>query len=116
MAGFNAVFAGLGDNKTDFLGAIPVAMYTITFGAADTYLTGGLALTAANFGLSRPIAGVLVVGQNTASVGQEWNWNSQTQKLQAIQSTTGAPAAFVELANTTSIANFAMTVLVLAQR
>jgi len=116
MAGFNAVYAGLGDNKTDYLGSIPVAMFTITFGASDTYLTGGLALTAALFGLSRPIAGIIIVGQNTAAGGQDWAWNSQTLKLQAFQSTTGAPAALVELANTTTIANFALTVLVIAQR
>lgn len=113
---FNPVFAGLGDNKTDFLGAIPVAMFTITFGAGDTYLTNGLALAAANFGLSRPIAGILVVGKNTAAIGMDFVWNTQTQKLQAIQSTTGAPAALVEVANATSIASFGLTVLVIAQR
>lgn len=116
MAGFNPVVAGVGDNKQESMGAIPIGMFTLTFTGTDTYLTGGMALTAALFGLSRPIAGIQVVGYNTAALGMEFFWNTQTQKLMARQSTTGAPAAFVEVANTTTIANFVLTLVIIGQR
>ena len=119
MAGFNPVYAGVGDNKLDVYGATDVAMFTITFGASDTYTAGGLALTAATFGLSRPIAGIVMLGGNTAGIVVGLYWNTQTQKLQMTEVNVGlasTPAEFQELAASTSIASFAFTVLVFTQR
>jgi hypothetical protein len=118
MAGFNPVYAGVGDNKLDVYGATDVAIWTMAFTASDTYLTGGLALLAATFGLSRPIAGVVVLGQNTAggTAGMVWIWNTQTQKLQAFWTGAVVSTALAEVTNTTSIASVTLTVLVITQR
>lgn len=117
MAGFNPTFTGVGDNRLDYMGAIPIAIFDMLFTGTDTYLTGGIALTSANFGLSRPICAVEVMGANTASPGWIWSWNTQTNKLQAFQSTTGAPAALVEVNNTnTGLQNASLRLIVTAQR
>jgi len=123
MAGFNPVYAGLGDNKLDVWGSTEIGTWTITFGAADTYVTGGLALTAATFGLSRPIAGMNIIGVNTAAftvgVGDNIIWNSQTQKLQFEGSssvTTLGAAPIAELASGTPIANVQLTVQIFTLR
>lgn len=116
---FNTTIAGLGDNKLDVYGATPTAVFTITFGGADTYVAGGLALTQANFGLSRPIAGVHVMGVNTAGIPFQYLWNTQTQKLQFQNVNVGlasTPAPLQDLTAATSIANVVLTVLVIAQR
>jgi len=113
MAGFNPVYAGLGDNKLDVYGATDVAIWTITMGASDTYTAGGLALVAATFGLSRPIAGVEVIGVSTAALGVTWMWNVTTQKLTGYWSGT-ASAVFNELSG--SIANWVLTVRVTTLR
>ena len=112
---FNAVLAGVGDNKRDIYGATDVAIWTIAFGAGDTYVAGGLALTAAQFGLSRPIAGVELIGVNTAGFVNDWVWNTQTQKFMGL--TVGvSPAAFVDLVAGTSLTGVVLTVRVTAQR
>ena len=112
---FNPTYAPVGDNKLDVFGATPAAVWTITFGGADTYVAGGLALVASTFGLSRPIAGVLHLGSNTAlSVVMLPVWNTQTQKLQLLWTGPAISGVLAEVSG--SIANFAMTVLVLAQR
>lgn len=116
MAGFNPVFSNVGDDKTDFLGAIPVSIQTLTFAAGDTYLTGGMALLAAQFGMSRPIGGISVIGYNTAGIGIEWFWNTQTQKLQARWTGPAISGVLAEVGNTTPIAGFAITLLVFAAR
>jgi hypothetical protein len=119
---FNPVYTALGDNKRDVYGATEVGMWTITFGAGDTYVTGGLALVAATFGLSRPIAGINVMAINTAAltvgVGDNVIWNSQTQKLQ-FEGAGGGAAGTVgvaELNNGVSIANAALTLQIICLR
>lgn len=115
---FNATIAGSGDNKFDVYGATDVSIASITFGGADTYVTNGLALTAAQFGLPRPILGIVFLGGNTAGIVTGLYWNTQTQKLQMLGAGGGVAGtvAFAELANGTSIANFAFTVLVITSR
>jgi hypothetical protein len=114
---FAPTYAGVGDNKLDVYGATDVAMWTITFGASDTYVTGGLALVAATFGLSRPIAGVIVIGQNTAMEGILWVWNTTTQKLQAFVTGASSGAVLAELGSASSlIQSAAITVLIPTQR
>jgi hypothetical protein len=115
---FNAVIAGVGDNKRDVYGATDTSVSTITFGAGDTYVAGGLALLAAQFGLSRPIAGIKVIGVNTVASVWDWAWNTQTQKLQMLGAGGGAAgtAAFADATAATAMANFQVTVLVITQR
>ena len=115
MAGFNPVYAGVGDNKLDVYGATDVAIWTLAFTASDTYLTGGLALVAASFGLSRPIASVEVIGFNTAALGMVWQWNVTTQSLMAFWSA-GSATTLPQVGNTTTIASFTLTVRVTTQR
>lgn len=114
--GFNPTYAAVGDNKLDAWGSTDVATdWTITFASGDTYTAGGLALTAALFGLSRPIADVQVVGVNTAGFVYGWRWNTQTQKLMGL--TVGvSPAAFVDLVASTSLTGIVLTVRVVTQR
>lgn len=50
-----------------------------------TYAAGGDALPS----ILRNIAGVVVLGQNTAALGTIAIWNTQTQKLQLMVSSTG---------------------------
>lgn len=115
MAGFNPVYAAVGDNKRDVWGATDVAYYTISFATGDTYTAGGLSLTAALFGLSRPIASVVVEGVNTAGFVNGWVWNTQTQKLMGL--TVGvSPAAFVDMVAGTSLTGVVLTVRVTTQR
>jgi hypothetical protein len=55
--------------------------------------TGNAAYTAGGDVPSVPlrnIAGVVWIGQNTASIGWEFIWNSQTGKMQIMVSSTGA--------------------------
>jgi hypothetical protein len=119
---FNPTYAAVGDNKLDVYGATEVGMWTITFGAGDTYVTGGLALVAATFGLSRPIAGMNVIAINTAAltvgVGDNVIWNSQTQKLQ-FEGVGGGGVGTVpatELNSGISIANMALTIQIICLR
>jgi hypothetical protein len=111
---FNPVYAAVGDNGRDLYGATPVAIWTVTTGAADTYVAGGLALAAASFGLSRPIAAVEVIGVNTAAIGITWVWNVQTQKLMGFW--TGAGNSAVEAQISGNIFSFVLTVRVTASR
>jgi hypothetical protein len=106
---FTPTYAGVGDNKIDDYGATAVAIWTITFSTGDTYVTGGLALVAATFGLSRPILGIVQVATNTAGIIASAVWNQQTSKLQLLVS--GA-----ELASATSLTGVVLTVLVITQR
>lgn len=112
---FTPTYAKLGDSGYDIFGATPVAIYTITFSAGDTYVAGGLPLTAAIFGLSRPLSTVQVIGVNTAAFVTGWQWNTQTQKLMGL--TVGAtPAAFVDLVAATALAGYVLTALAMGQR
>jgi hypothetical protein len=120
---FNPTYAKVGDNGLDVYGATEVGCWTITFGGADTYVTGGLALVSQNFGLSRPIAGVNILGINTAAItlgiGDNIIWNTQTQKLQMEGSNatvTAGAAGIQELNNGVSIANLQVTVQVFTLR
>lgn len=116
---FTQVVAGSGDNKRDVYGATDVSICTIAFGAGDTYVAGGLALAAAQFGLSRPILGVVVIGSNTAGIVIEWRWNTQTQKLMAMFANVGAiniPVQDIEDPNATVLTGMVLTVLVITQR
>lgn len=118
MAGFNPVYAGVGDNKRDVYGATEVAIFTIAFASGDTYTTGGLALTAAIFGLSRPILSVEVIGCNTAAIVWQWMWNVQTQKLMML-GTSGNTVGLAPNADATgspSLTGFIVTVIVTTQR
>lgn len=71
---------------------------------SSTYATGGEALAASAFGLSR--LDFLHVPAITAADGGTSGWvpkyDYTNAKLQQFQSTTGAPAALVEVANSTS--------------
>jgi hypothetical protein len=115
---FAPTYAGVGDNKRDVYGATEVGIWSITFSGADTYVTGGLALTSATFGLSRPILAVEVLATNTAAGVWYWAFNNQTGKLQMYGTGGGVAgtAAFAEASNATSIANFAIAVIVYTQR
>ena len=114
----NPVIAGVGDNKRDVYGATEVGIFTLTFGAGDTYVSGGLALTNASFGLSRPLISAEVMGGNTVSTVWNWFWNTQTSKVMMLGSGGGAAgtAANADAANATAMANFAVTVIVTTQR
>ena len=111
---FNLTYAGAGDNKSDVYGSTPVAIWTIATGAADTYVAGGMALSAASFGLSRPIASVDVIGVNTAALGITWVWNVQTQKLMGFWTGAGNSAVLAEISG--NIFSFSLTVRVTALR
>lgn len=106
---FTPTYAGSGDNKLDVYGATATAIWTITFSTGDTYVTGGLALVAATFGLSRPILGIVPVATNTAGVIATPTWNSQTSKMQLLVS--GA-----DLGSATSLTGVVYTVLIITQR
>jgi hypothetical protein len=114
---FNPTYTGSGDNKLDVYGATAVAIWTIAFSAADTYVTGGLALLAATFGLSRPILGVEVIGFNTAGTGIVWQWNTTTGKLQAFVTGAASGSLLAELSSAnTAIQSDTITVRVTTQR
>lgn len=116
---FTPTYAAVGDNKLDAWGATDVATdWTITFSSGDTYVTGGLALVAATFGLSRPIADVQVVAVNTAASVWNWVWNSQTSKLMMLGAGGGVAgtAAFADGGSGTSMTGFVVTVRVVTQR
>lgn len=116
---FNPTYAAVGDNKIDAWGSTDVATdWTITFATGDTYVAGGLALTAALFGLSRPIADVQVVGVNTAASVWQWRWNTQTQKLMMLGAGGGAAgtAAYADGTVGQSLTGMVVTVRVVTQR
>lgn len=104
---FNPTYAGVGDNKIDVYGATATAIWTIAFASGDTYVAGGLALASATFGLSRPIAGIIPIGDNTAGIIATPTWNTQTQKLQLLVS--GAEVSG-------SLTGVTYTVLIITQR
>jgi hypothetical protein len=116
MSGFNATFAAVGDNGLDVYGATDVAIFTLTFLSTDTYLTNGYTLTAAKFGLSRPILAVEVIGLNTAALGTVWTWNTQTGALMGFWTGAGFSAVLAEIANTTTLSGFVLTVRVTTKR
>lgn len=118
MAGFNPVYAGVGDNKRDVYGATEVGIFTIAFASGDTYVGGGLALTNANFGLSRPILAVEVMGMNTAAIPWNWAWNTQTAKLMMLATTanTIGLAPNEDNPNASSLTGMILTVMVTTQR
>jgi hypothetical protein len=115
---FNPVYAGSGDNKRDVYGATEVGIWTITFGAGDTYVAGGLALTSALFGLSRPLLCVEVCGVNTAASVWNWVFNTQTGKLMMLGTGGGVAgtAANADATPGTAMANFQVLVKVTTQR
>lgn len=115
---FNPVYTPVGDNKYDVYGSTGVAIFDIVFGAGDTYVAGGLALAAATFGLSRPIASVEPMGSNTAATVWNWFWNTQTQKFMMLGAGGGAAgtAANADATAATAMANFSVRVLVTTQR
>lgn len=114
---FNPVFAGLGDNRHDFIGSIEQAQFTCTFTGGDTYVAGGLSLVQGNFGMSRPLAAVRAIGENTAGIalGVVWKWNTQTQKLQAFFTGAGLSAALAE-AGAISLTGVVLTLWAIGQR
>jgi hypothetical protein len=99
--GFNPVLTKVGDGGREVYGATEVGTWQAAFATGDTYTTGGWALTAGQFGLSRPIAGVTVNGYNTAAIVWIWQWNFQTSKLQMLGAGGGA-AGTVSFADATS--------------
>lgn len=116
---FNPTYAPVGDNRIDAWGATEVAQdWTISFATGDTYVAGGLALTAGLFGLSRPIADVTVVGANTAAIVWNWSWNTQTSKLMMLATSAGVAgtAPFEDNPNATSLTGMVITVRVVTQR
>ena len=62
--------------------------------ADANYLTGGYALTPANFGFGTQIDFVILANDGTGNTGTtgalNWVWNTQTQKMQLFTSSTGA--------------------------
>lgn len=115
---FAPTYTGIGDNKRDIFGATEVGIWTVAFGAGDTYVAGGLALTSALFGLSRPLLGLSIVGQNTAALPWGWMFNTQTVKLQMLATLAAAIglAPFEENPNATVLTGMVLTVLVFTQR
>lgn len=117
MSGFNATFAAVGDNGLDAYGATDVGIWTLTFLSTDTYLTNGYTgITAAKFGLSRPILAIEVIGVNTAGVGMTWVWNTQTSALMAFWTGAGLSAVLAQVTNTTSLSGIVLTVRVTTSR
>lgn len=108
--------AGVGDNKYDIYGATPTGVFTVTMDTS--YPAGGYALTAAAFGLSRPIAGVLVIGVNTAALVSAYQYNAATGKLQVLSTTAGAAGTvpFQDEDAATNLSTFVLTVLVICKR
>jgi len=100
--GFNPVLTKVGDGGREVYGATEVGTWQAAFASGDTYTTGGWALTAALFGLSRPIAGIEVNGYNTAAIVWMWQWNFQTAKLQMLGAGGTATAGTVTFADATS--------------
>jgi hypothetical protein len=116
---FNTAFTAVGDGGIDMFGATEVGVnWQLAFTAGSTYVTGGLALTAAQFGLSRPIAYVLFAAYNTAAIVAPAIWNFQTSKMMLLGTTAGAAgtAPYQDLTNGTAIAGFGYLLQVVTQR
>lgn len=118
---FNVTYTAVGDGKRDIWGATEMGpTWTLNFSGADTYVTGGLALTSSLFGLSRPIGGIYLCGFNSAAILFDFGWNTQTQKLMMFDIVVTAAGAthyqFNEAAAGTSMANFQITATILCQR
>ncbi len=81
--------------------------YDVTFDSS--YPTGGESLTAANVDLKKVVA-VFGTGVATATVGGTTGvvvaYDHTNSKLQAFESTTGAPSKLAEVASTTSLATY----------
>lgn len=111
----------LGDDWSTF-GNIPVRLANLAPDAA--YPTGGYSLTGALFGGSptqgfqtanNGIRGIILVGQNTASLGYVPVYNSQTGNWQVVESAAEnvAAAPLAEVANGTNLSTLLFNVLVL---
>lgn len=82
----------------------------VTFDAS--YPTGGLAITAANVGLSTiDTMQITVTTPSAATTSDQVVWNSATGKLMVFASNGAAPAQLVEMANATSLASLVVDVL-----
>lgn len=107
--------AAVGDNKLDIYGATPTAMFDITFD--NSYPAAGYAVVAANFGLSRPIAGIVFIAVNTAGFVRQYQYNNQTAKIMVLM-TVGAAgtAAYVDVTPATDLSASKVRALILCQR
>lgn len=105
--------AGVGDNKYDIYGSTPAGMFDITYD--NSYPAAGYAVTAGNFGLSRPIAGILFLGVNTAAFVNQFVYNNATAKIMILK--VGATtAAFVDSSAAADFSTFITRVLVFCRR
>jgi hypothetical protein len=77
-----------------------------------SYPTGGLAITAANLGLTS-LDTMQITGSapSAATTSDYVTWNASTGKLMAFASNGAAPAQLVEMANATSLAALQVDVL-----
>jgi|SRR5271155_5372084 len=118
MAGFNPTLTKVGDGGREVYGATEVGTWQAAFLSTDTYTTGGWALTANQFGLSRPLAGVSVTGMNTAAIVWFWAWNFQTSKLQMLGAGGGAAGTvtFADATSSQSLSGFTIQLLLWTTR
>lgn len=102
-----ATLAAVGDNKLDIYGSTPAAVYDVTLD--NSYPAGGYVVTAAQFGF-RGLAGLKIIGINTAGVVNNYAWNSQTGKLMVLRTTAGV-AGTAPNQDATPAADFSTVVL-----
>ena len=110
---FSLTIAPVQNRAQNVAGIRRRSLYRITFSGADTYVTGGVGLTPNQFSLGQ-IEAIIPCGlarSGTAAVAA--TWDETNLKLMLFQSTTGAPAALLEVAAAQSIANYALVVEVL---
>lgn len=82
----------------------------VTFDAS--YTTGGLAITAADVGLSSiDTVQITVTTPSAATTADQVAWNRSTGKLMVFASNGAAPAQLVEMANATSLAALVVDVV-----
>lgn len=95
---------------SEFTGQKGFRRARVTFDAS--YPTGGLAITAANVGLtSLDTMQVTVTTPSAATTSDEVMWNSATGKMMVFASNGAAPAQLVEMANATSLSALVVDVL-----
>lgn len=78
--------AKFGDQGFDAWGASDVGIFTLT--GDSSYPAGGYAVTGASFGF-RLLAGIEAIGNNTAGLGLEPYYNTQTAKIQVVSTAPG---------------------------
>jgi len=105
-----ATISKVNDEGLDYAGSTPIGQFKFTGDAA--YPAGGYAVTAAQFGL-RILSGIIELANNTAAAGFVLSYNSQTGKVQVLESA-GSAAALTEVSG--DISTLSWTILVVGAR